>query len=187
MPRGLRLLLAASSLGIAAGSAGWVITDRLESDNEFCVSCHLDAETPLHAAKFEELRAEPAASLAGAHRSAEAAFLCIDCHGGASFPNRLRVKTVAARDALSYVLGGFEEPTRMRHPLWDEDCVRCHERYAAERDDAFHAISQHNVDFEVACVTCHRAHPQSERAEHHFIKPDVVRPVCLTCHEELAS
>jgi hypothetical protein len=163
-----------------------VITDRLEARNEFCVSCHLDAETPLHETKLSHFAADPPASLVAAHRAAEAEFRCIDCHGGASLPNRVRVKAVAARDGLVYLLGRFEEPRSMDQPLWDEDCAQCHERYAAERDDAFHAIAQHNVDFEVACVACHVSHPASERAEFHFIEPDVVRPLCSQCHEEFA-
>jgi hypothetical protein len=181
------LLLCAAALGAAGGSAGWVITDQLESNDEFCVSCHLEDGTPLHERKLAEYREAPAASLAAVHLAAESGFRCIDCHGGASPPNRIRVKLVAARDALLYLAGTFEEPTRMEHPLWDEDCARCHARYSPARDDAFHAIAQHNVDFEVACVSCHRSHPQSDRGAHQWIEPEVVRPLCLTCHEELAS
>lgn len=171
--------------GALAAPAGWFVSDRLESRDEFCVSCHLEAGRPLHEAKLREFRAEPSPNLAALHFASEERVRCIDCHGGASFVNKLRVKSVAARDALRYLVGAFEEPDSMAHPLWDEDCVQCHADYAPVRDDDFHAFEAHNVrDFAYACVSCHRAHPVGASSGQHFLDPEVVLPVCRNCHEE---
>lgn len=127
----------------------------------------------------------PGDSLVAAHQAAQGGFRCIDCHGGASFANRLRVKTVAARDALFYVLGRFEEPRDMEHPLWNEDCAKCHGTYAPERDDAFHAIDVHNLPrFAYPCVECHQAHPTGRKATLDYLEPGPTVAVCRNCHEE---
>lgn len=172
-------------VALASAPAGWLVSDHFESQNAFCTSCHLDASTPLHDAKMKDFLGAPATSLVAAHHEAEPEFRCIDCHGGASFPNKLRVKTVAARDAFVYVLGAFEEPTGMEHPLWNEDCARCHERYQPERDDAFHAIDVHNLpDFEYECVKCHQAHPAGRKKSLDFLEREPLVAVCQNCHEE---
>ena len=55
--------------------------------------------------------ATPPVNLASLHYEVDNDFRCIQCHGGASFANHARVKAVAARDALAYILGRFEETT----------------------------------------------------------------------------
>ena len=173
-------------IGALSGPIGWVTTDHLESNNEFCVDCHLDERTPLHEAKMNDLMTIPPINLASVHYEADREFLCIQCHGGVSFANRLRVKTVAARDALVYLLGSFEEPDSMEYPLWDEDCVRCHETYEPGRSDDFHAFEDHNLpNFFYRCVDCHRVHANEGVARFDFLEPDRVRRVCRDCHEEL--
>jgi len=183
------LLVLAGVAGASASAwAGWAISDHMEADNDFCVSCHLDApsgaQRPLHAAKGLDFDNAAATSLVAAHRAAREDFRCIDCHGGASFLNKLRVKSVAARDAVSYALGSFGEPETMQHPLWDEDCAQCHASYSPERDDAFHAISVHNTDLPYTCVDCHRSHATGNDATLDFLDPQVVLPTCRHCHEE---
>ena len=175
------------ALALAAPPLGWVVTDELESHDSFCVACHLDAETPLHQSKLRDFRAESAVNLASYHaRHVEGGMRCITCHGGASFWNKLRVKTIAGRDAVSWLIGAFDEPNAMTHPLWDEDCTQCHDRYEAERDDDFHAIADHNVAaFEVRCVSCHTSHPTDGAPELSFLQRDRVAETCKLCHEEL--
>ena len=179
-----RWSLACAALGLLGAPLGWTISDRLEARNEFCVACHLPDGSPLHRAKGREFEARPAPNLAAAHRLAEPDFRCIDCHGGASFVNKLRVRAVAARDAAFWLVGAFEEPEQMAHPLWDEDCTRCHARYHPERDDDFHALADHNIDFVHRCVECHRSHPGGGRPEFAHLERDVILPICRNCHEE---
>jgi predicted CXXCH cytochrome family protein len=170
---------------LTSAPAGWLISDHFEAQNEFCTSCHLDAATPLHEQKMNDFLHEPATSLVAAHHVAKAGFRCSDCHAGASFVNKLRVKTVAARDAFFYLLGRFEEPEQMKHPLWNEDCVKCHGAYSPARDDAFHAIGVHNLpDFAYECVQCHQAHPAGRQASLEFLETEPLIAVCRNCHEE---
>ena len=136
MRRSLWIVAAAA---VVAAPLGWMVSDALESQNSFCTSCHLDASTPLHAQLRRNFESVPAVNLASAHFAHDQKFRCIDCHRGASFPNRVRVKLLAMRDAAMYLTGRFEEPREMKHPLWKEDCTQCHAKYEAERDDAFHA------------------------------------------------
>ena len=182
----MRGALAVLLVALVAAPAGWLATDALEQDNDFCVACHLDPDTPLHRDKAADFVAAPPASLVAAHHAADAEFRCIDCHGGASFLNRARVKAVAARDSIKWAIGRFEEPRKMHHPLWDEDCRQCHESYSSTRDDDFHAISDHNLfDFDYRCVECHSSHVrQGASPELSFLSEAVVLPICRNCHEE---
>ena len=175
----------ASVLALLSGLAGWVVTDRLEANNEFCVACHLETDTLLHETKMDEFLAQPAVNLAALHAASEDGFLCIDCHGGASFVNKALVKTVAARDLLMYVIGRFGEPDSMEHPLWDEDCSRCHASFEALRPDDYHAIELHNLPgFEFRCVSCHLAHATGGSVDFGFLEQSHVLSVCRNCHEE---
>ncbi len=178
------MLLAVTGIGLAGVPVAWSISDRLEADNRFCVSCHVTPTEPLHQRKLDELFSAPPVSLVAAHGAAQRDFRCIDCHGGASLEGRARVKGVSLVDTLRYLAGRFDEPERMRHPLWDEDCAQCHERYQPARDDAFHAIAAHNADFPWSCVECHAAHPATRAPELDFVARERVLPICRTCHEE---
>lgn len=175
-----------TALVLAAGAPlGWLGSDALERQNAFCTSCHLDAHRPLHAGKLRDFTTVPAVNLASAHFAKNSDFRCIDCHRGASFPNRVRVKLLAARDAAVYLTGRFGEPTEMKHPLWREDCVKCHAKYEPERSDAFHAIGVHNLPkFALNCVECHEAHPTGRSAELAFLQREPLVAQCRNCHEE---
>ena len=81
--------------GAVAAPIGWMVTDHLESDDDFCNACHLEPGLPLHIDLRRDFDAPRAATLAGLHGSSAAAgreepFRCIDCHGGVSFAGRAR-------------------------------------------------------------------------------------------------
>ncbi|MAE97219.1 MAG: hypothetical protein CL910_21420 [Deltaproteobacteria bacterium] len=173
---------------------GWLVTDHLEEDNAFCVSCHLSASVPLHRDNHGDFGERPPVSLAAAHAAAgnesrpDGAFRCIDCHGGDGWAGRARVKLLSARDALWYVVGRFEEPEGMRWPLWDRDCVKCHDHFAAPSHEPweappFHALAVHNRALGVGCVECHGSHEHGD-AKLDFLQPDHVRSQCARCHSE---
>ncbi len=188
--------LVAVAAGIVSAPVGWVVTDRLEQDNDFCNDCHLEPDVPLHAEIREHFDARPPPTLAGAHAEApveraegERAFRCIDCHGGASFVGRARVKALAAKDAFWYVVGHFEEPTGMRWPLWDEDCTKCHDAFdeseAAEWESPrFHQLAVHNVELGVDCVECLLSHETGGNADANHLHAAWVRTQCARCHPE---
>ena len=193
--RGLRVLLAAVVAGAVAAPGGWVITDRLERDNDFCNACHLSPGVPLHVDIRRDFDAPRAASLAAAHAGAgntahaDEAFRCIDCHGGVSFAGRLRVKALAAKDAFWWVVGSFEEPDGMRWPLWDEDCAQCHDAFDESEVEAwesprFHQLPVHNVDLGVSCVECHLSHETAAAPAPYHLHAAPVRAQCARCHPE---
>jgi len=181
--------------------AGWIGTDQLERNNDFCNACHLAANRPLH----QEIRARfdgrPPASLAAAHAVAairgreDPHFRCIDCHGGTGPLGRARVKALAGKDAFFYVLDRFDEPKGMRFPLWDADCAKCHARFdTSERRDQntagappFHSLPVHNSNLGVACVECHIAHEVGAPADTCFLSAEHLRTQCARCHAEFAG
>ncbi|MCC6643055.1 MAG: cytochrome c3 family protein [Deltaproteobacteria bacterium] len=178
--------------------AGWLVTDRLESRNDFCNACHIEPGRPLHERIRHDFDARPPADLAAAHAHAgnrerdDGAFRCIDCHGGVGLVGRARVKVLAAKDAFWWAAGRFEEPREMRWPLRDEDCTKCHGSFSAPAADAggaapFHAIPIHNVDFEVRCVACHAAHETGVDPQAHFMDASRLRPLCARCHPEYSE
>jgi predicted CXXCH cytochrome family protein len=175
--------------------AGWMLSDRLEQDNDFCNACHWTPERRFHARIRDVFDARPGSNLASAHavagneERADKAFRCIDCHGGAGLLGRARVKVLAARDAFWYLVGDFEEPESMRWPLWDEDCTKCHPTFglkAAASGGAkpFHAVPLHNTGFEVRCVSCHTSHEAGGNPQAYFLDASRLRPLCARCHPE---
>ena len=196
-----RSLLASAVLAAIAAPIGWWGSDRLEENDAFCSACHLPSGAPLHAENATDFRARPAASLAVAHAVAgnearpDGAFRCIDCHGGTGFVGRARVKALSVRDAAVYLLGEVEEPHGMAWPLRDDDCRKCHAEFAASAIGAgggedplrFHALSVHNRELGVSCVTCHLAHERGGLSERNFLHPEPVRAACVRCHPEFGE
>jgi hypothetical protein len=192
---GLAIAALGALLGASLGVVGWVVTDHLEQDDDFCNACHVSTGVALHAEIRRDYDARPAPSLSARHAAArlsgraDGAFRCIDCHGGKSFAGRLRVKALAAKDALVYVSGRFQEPETMRWPLWDEDCSACHPSFEEADEDshgspAFHALPVHNADLGVACVECHSAHEPGGDPVAFFLRRAPVRAQCARCHSE---
>ncbi len=188
-------MLVAAAAAVVGAPGGWVLTDHLEQDNDFCNACHLSPGVPLHVDVRRDFDASAPASLAAGHAAAgnqahaDAAFRCIDCHGGVSFPGRLRVKVLAAKDAFWWVVGSFEEPDGMRWPLWDEDCAQCHDAFDESEVESwesprFHQLPVHNVDLGVACVECHISHEAGVAADAYYLHAPLVRAQCARCHPE---
>lgn len=187
-------LLAATAFALVAAPVGWFATDALEADDDFCNSCHLPDETPLHEGIRADFDQRPAASLAGRHgdvrlphRPESPDFRCIDCHGGVGLVGRAEVKLLSVKDTLLYVTGRFEEPDGMSWPLDDADCSQCHASFPEKGQgfdgEAFHDQPGHNVDLGVDCVACHTAHERGD-ARQWFLAPDAVRARCAECHVE---
>lgn len=178
------------------GPAGWMLSDRLEQENDFCNACHLTPATPLHERIRQDFDAQPSRNLAAAHALAgsehrdDRSFRCIDCHGGTGPLGRARVKALAAKDAFWYVVGDFEEPESMRWPLRDEDCTKCHAEFSPAPGagaQPFHAVPVHNGRFEVRCVACHTAHEGGGNPQAYFLDASRLRPLCARCHPEFSE
>lgn len=205
--RGNRWLLVALLAGVLLTPIGWLGSDALERNNDFCNACHLPAKTspgggigesvPLHIDIRRDFEQRPAASLAALHaarmpdaRQADPEMRCIDCHGGVGLVGRARVKALAAKDAFFWVIGRFEEPDSMLYPLWDRDCRKCHAEFRpdpggpAPGREPFHALGVHNTGLGIRCVTCHTAHEPGGRTDFYFLHPEQVKGQCGRCHSE---
>jgi len=193
-----RRLAVAAIVGLVGVPAGWLGTDVLEQDDDFCNACHLEPGVPLHLEIRRNFDERPAASLAGLHAAAAhptrppaaSEFRCIDCHGGVGLVGRARVKLLAAKDGFWWAVGHFDEPTEMAWPLRDEDCRQCHADFleaAARAGDAnppFHALGVHNVALAATCVDCHLVHDPGGLEELYHLHPAQVRERCADCHTE---
>jgi hypothetical protein len=191
-------LLGAAAAGVGMGATGWIVTDTLERDNDFCNACHLEPGTPLHEGIRQRFDSSPPLDLAGVHAAAQGraapdgSFRCIDCHGGVGVVGRARVKLLAAKDGFWYAVGQFDEPEEMAWPLLEEDCSQCHASYeksrpaidAAPGPPPFHSLGVHNVALGVACVECHSAHQTGGSPELYYLQPARVRVQCARCHGE---
>src|SRR5262249_16302004 len=138
--RGLIALSLALTASLAVGSLGFLVTDRLEHDNAFCVACHL------HTTKMADFEGHSGAlsTLATAHNGGT----CIACHGGATLTDKLAIKALAARDTVVYLLGHATEPTQLRYDIGSRACLVCHR----EGKGAFHGAPQHQ-DIPTPCYT----------------------------------
>jgi nitrate/TMAO reductase-like tetraheme cytochrome c subunit len=193
-------LAALAALVVASACLGWVATDTLEAENDFCNACHLPGGAVLHAEIRDGFDAQAPRNLAGVHGGASTtkggtkgspprAFRCIDCHGGVGLVARAKVKALAAKDALVWLVGDFDEPDHMEYPLGEADCRQCHEGFSSDEDEQFgqvrfHARSVHNADLGVNCVECHTVHVGGDDASTFYLEPNRVREKCGRCHSE---
>jgi hypothetical protein len=193
-----RVLVAGALVAVLAAPLGWFGSDALEADNDFCNACHLEPGVPLHIDIRQDFDRQEPVNLAGLHatsdvaaRATDPAFRCIDCHGGVGFAGKARTKWLAAKDAFWFVVGHFEEPSGMAHPLRDADCRQCHDAFEAspegETMPPFHGLPVHNAALGVACVACHVVHGTDGSEDLYYLEPVRVRRECAGCHREFAS
>lgn len=185
----LLLLLVLLISGVAAFGAGIAITDYLEQDNEFCISCHLTDQKRLHQEKlttFLPMQGQ-ITTLAAAHYVGEkrGTFKCVDCHNGATFTDKLLIKAQAARDTVAYFMGSFQEPDHMRFALGNRVCLKCHTTSGRNphNDTAFHNASYH-TDLPFVCYECHAVHPPAG-SDTRFLRRHTVQQLCDSCHAQL--
>ena len=204
MPEGLlssrrsQLWLGAALFALVAMPLGWMVSDAVERQNDFCNACHLpDGGGPLHIGIRNDFDARPPVNLASLHavqvrardEPSEPA-RCIDCHGGVGFVGQSRVKLLAARDALVWLSGDFEEPHSMSTPLLDADCRQCHDVFDETPSGGprprFHELPVHNSELGTDCVECHQSHEPGD-AEFYFLDLAHVRSQCANCHNEFVQ
>jgi len=129
------------------------------------------------------------------------AFRCIDCHGGTGWLGRAKVKVLAAKDAMVWLGGDFDEPDHMQYPLGEADCRQCHRGFEPllqtqvqtqvqsqenvdDESTRFHALAVHNADLGVNCVECHTVHDGGDDLELFYLDATRVREQCGRCHSE---
>ncbi len=174
--------------GAAAFGMGVVVTDYLEQDNVFCISCHATSAKRLHQDKFDSSFpvGGQITTLAAAHHGAGSKpFKCVNCHNGSTITDKLQIKAQAAGDTMAYFLGDFEEPELLRFSLGNRLCLKCHTTGGRnpDKETAFH-YARHHYNLPFICYECHSVHRQA-KSETRFLKRDIVQPLCDECHAEL--
>jgi predicted CXXCH cytochrome family protein len=183
--------LAGSALIAGLSLAGLAAKER---DDNFCVACHL------HEEKFKRFTSVPFADLTGPHHAKDVR--CIDCHGGADAPMRLRVWSLAAVDTGRYLVGSHREPDHMKLALRSKECTQCHtpivkrpqavlsaeqeEALEGRAGNAYHAIRPHDA-VRMTCLRCHPAHTTDGDPKAQFIARKRVEPICRECHKTLGE
>lgn len=178
---GIAILILAACLPL-----GYKVTERIKQLDGFCVSCHLDEQTPLHKEKHGAFVKTKPVNLAGAHKSNSAKkFYCNDCHTGRSLPLKLELAYLEIYNTLKYLLGTAKEPEHLNVKLMpDENCNACHPHFVSSAN-SFHGLEQHRPPMPVQCIECHPAHP--EGLEHYnFIVMDRLLKTCEKCHPGLS-
>ncbi|GIX49213.1 MAG: hypothetical protein KatS3mg131_3424 [Candidatus Tectimicrobiota bacterium] len=178
----LSFLVGGPLLGLTAFGGGVVVTDRLEQNNRFCISCHLHQQKyrEYHPVQGERL------TLAAAHNlEGERHVKCIDCHIGATLVDKVAIKALAARDTVAFFLGAYKEPDHLRYELGNRTCLKCHPTGGKNPEDkgAFHNPPYHD-NMPLLCYRCHAVHPQAP-AETGYLRREAVRPLCDACHAQL--
>lgn len=156
---------------------------QVESYNPFCTSCHLqDHQDYMDDAR----RSENAIRTLGGWHLAGGKVECISCHGEDGLAGMTRTTYLAAKDSIKFIIGDYEQPSRVFHPIKNKDCQKCHgdERILKLGDDDFHAILDHS-ELPFACVQCHNGHRTGGRKARRFIVPKTAQPRCDSCHDEL--
>ena len=185
-------ILAVAFLAVALWMT-WGYSDRLERDNAFCNACHLSDGTPLHLEIRERFDRVVPSNLAGVHGRGwvedrpDPAFRCVDCHAGSGMVERTRVKLLAARDAIRYLAGRFEEPRRMDFDLSPATCLHCHGAFRHSAAPgwtfvAYHGRPEHAPDRGPACVRCHAVHETDGDPFAYFMNRPRVDRQCRICH-----
>jgi len=166
--------------------SGWFVPDILKRNPEFCISCHLSRNEPLHKKKHEQFSGSVPVNLSGAHRrKAGKDFSCGDCHTGRRTHLLLRVKWLEFYNTVYYFFGNPKEPEKLDPELMpDENCEICHSEI--KRDvGTFHGLSAHIPKVLVPCVRCHVSHPAG-RKDYFFIEMQRLLNACKTCHPQLS-
>lgn len=182
---------------MAAVPAGWMLSDAVERNNDFCNACHLPSGAILHEPIRRDFDGRPPMNLAARHAVVVRADLpdedrmrCIDCHGGVGLLGRAEVKLLAARDTLVYLSGDFDEPSEMSQPLKDADCRQCHASFDETPSEfqrpRFHELGVHNVSLGLDCVQCHTSHEPGD-PDFYFLDAAIVRARCASCHSEFGN
>jgi len=181
-----KVFLALVGTFLIAGTV-FLISEGIKRQPGFCVFCHIDANTPLHAEKQRRFLGDPPANLASEHRKKAAEdFGCAACHAGASLQGRARLVVAETKNLYLYLFGDIEEPKKMdQAQMPDENCTSCHAEIKPGKG-RFHGFSAHRPMTNIRCIVCHRSHVPGSRVWY-FMDLESLMAVCRKCHMNIPA
>jgi hypothetical protein len=181
------LLPSAVVVVLLAVFLGYQGMTRLEETNTFCGSCHTQPESTY----LERYAAGKAVDLATKHYVSKQVG-CIGCHAGPSAPGRVAAIMEGAGNAYLYVTRQMVQPARLRAPLADDKCLKCHAdvTLTESQDNHFHYLLARwqQVSKDAAtCGECHVSHLTGTDPQIAYLDQARTEAVCQRCHAVLAN
>ena len=179
---GMRLLAIMAFL-LVAGM--YTTAVRLEANDSFCASCHVEPETSYYQAS---LHSEDALTLAAFHAGEKVR--CIDCHSRRWIPGRLWSLWGGLQNLMAYRSGRFAQPSTTTRPVGDSGCSKCHGdlTWVSERPGHYHSPGLRR-SWRAAggptnsCEACHPSHQSNALAGDDFMDATQIEIQCDACHE----
>ena len=158
---------------------------RLESNDRFCASCHLEPETSYFQAS---LNPDAATTLAAFHAGVRTR--CINCHSRRWIPGRVWAQWGGLQNLLAYWSGDFTRPNATTRPVGDGGCSKCHSDFTwvIERPGHYHSPllrrRWRSADGPAnTCEACHPSHQEITPAADRFMRADLIELQCTACHD----
>ncbi|MFQ5419954.1 MAG: NapC/NirT family cytochrome c, partial [Anaerolineae bacterium] len=185
-PKGV-LLLGVAIFVLASGV--YVTAVRLEANDSFCASCHVEPESTYYRAS---LKASAAATLAAFHAGKETR--CIDCHSRRWIPGRLWAQWGGLQNVLAYRSGHYDQPSITTRPVGDSGCSKCHSdlTWVSERPGHYHSPGlrrswRASSGPANSCQVCHPSHESNASASDSFMDEKRIEMQCDACHEAIGE
>jgi NapC/NirT cytochrome c family, N-terminal region len=180
---GLARLLGVVGFVLAAGV--YMTGIRLESNDSFCASCHVEPETTYYEAS---LKPAEATTLATFHAGEETR--CIDCHSRRWIPGRIWAQLGGLQNFLAFRSGEYADPSVITRPVGDGGCSKCHSdlTWVSERPGHYHSPGLRR-SWRAAggpvntCEACHPSHEAVAPASDNFMETEQIEAQCDACHD----
>jgi hypothetical protein len=179
------LLRVLGIMGLLSAGTAYTIGTRLESNDTFCASCHVEPETTyVHAS----LNPAEATTLAAFHAGVETN--CIDCHSRKWFPGRLWAHLGGLKNLVAYASARYRDPSVTTRPVGDPGCSKCHSdlTWVNERPGHYHSPWlrrrwQTEGGPLNTCEVCHPSHEFVASADAQFMDNELIEQQCEGCHD----
>lgn len=182
LARALRVL---GAVGFVLMAGVYTAGVRLEANDRFCASCHVEPERTYYQASLEP---DQATSLAAFHAGVRTR--CIDCHSRRWIPGRLWAQLGGLQNLLAYRSGDYTNPNVTTRPVGDGGCSKCHSdlTWVSERPGHYHspwlrrrwraAGGPGNT-----CEACHPSHESIASTDDRFRDAGRIQAQCDACHD----
>ena len=172
-------------IGLLLVGSAYTIGTRIESNDAFCASCHVEPETTYYLASLD---LEQAQTLAVFHAGAQTH--CIDCHSRKWIPGRLWASFGGMSNWVAFVTDQYRSPSVTTRPVGDQGCSKCHSdlTWISERPGHYHSPRlrqrwQAEGGPDNTCEACHPSHEPIASADTRFMDNERIEEQCEACHE----